>query len=373
MSVHPARTITFDELHSGLEAARAAGMVVRKFDRETGRALYVYSNACVYDDGWDEFSLMARGLILHPDERRIIATPFPKFFNAGERRGDIPTLPFETFEKVDGSLAIIHHHGGRWRAATKGAFDSAQAVTTEAMLASLDTSALVPGTTYLAELVGPDNRIVVRYHTAALVLLAAYDEAGTEVPLDALREVGDGLGWRTARRHSYSSFAELIADAKSLPPTHEGFVIRFSDGLRLKLKGDEYRRIHALVSRCTPLALWESIVAGDDLDAMRRDIPEEFWADFDTIIRILKQKAVDYESRIVQSVAAVAHLSDKELGLSGESISEELRPFLFAYRKQGAIVGKTRDTLWRLLRPKGNILEGYEPSSGLQRVADEAV
>ena len=39
----------------------------------------------------------------------------------------MPDLPFETMEKLDGSLIIIFHHNGRWRTATKGSFTSSQA------------------------------------------------------------------------------------------------------------------------------------------------------------------------------------------------------------------------------------------------------
>src|SRR5262249_61017019 len=90
-----------------------------------------------------------------------------------------------------------------------------------------------------------------------------------------------------ARRHPFGSFSDLVEHARGLPRSEEGFVIRFSDGLRLKLKGDEYKRIHALISRCTPLAMWEAMQAGDDMQAIRRDLPEEFWGDFDAILAML--------------------------------------------------------------------------------------
>src|SRR5262249_3683870 len=234
--IHPARQMPFDELHAGLEAARAAGNVVSK-QCPAGRTIYVYSSHCVYENAWDRFSLMARGLILHPRDRRVVATPFPKFFNAGERGGTIPDLPFEVFEKVDGSLAIIHQFDGAWRAATKGAFDSPQAAWVEARLRAHDLSALVPGATYLAEAVYPESRIVVRYDKPELILLGAYLEDGTEVPFDALADTAERLGWRIARRHAFASFSALAEHTRGLPKTEEGFVIRFSDGLRLKLKG----------------------------------------------------------------------------------------------------------------------------------------
>ena len=162
----------FDALLAGLERARGVGFVHRRFDPVMKLQLFVYTPRGVYEDGWDAFTLLARGLVIDPDAGRIVATPFAKFFNAGERHGDIPDLPFEAFEKLDGSLIIVFHHAGAWRTATKGAFDSPQAAWAKARLDAADLAPLSPGTTYLFEAVYPENRIVVRYAAPALVLLA---------------------------------------------------------------------------------------------------------------------------------------------------------------------------------------------------------
>ena len=89
--------------------------------------MFTCSPRGVYEDGWDEHTTVARGLILDTEAGRIVASPFPKFFNAGERRGGIPDLPFETFEKLDGSPIILYFYDGGWRTATNGNFDSGQA------------------------------------------------------------------------------------------------------------------------------------------------------------------------------------------------------------------------------------------------------
>ncbi len=370
---HPARVIPFGELLAELARAHAGGLVYRRTDPASGLVQFTYSPRCVYEDGWNEFTLLARGLILDPAARRVVATPFPKFFNAGERRGDIPDLPFEAFEKLDGSLIIVFHHDGRWRAATKGAFDSSQAVWAQAWLDAAELTALTQGTTYLAEAIYPENRIVVRYPDPALVMLAAYAEDGRELSYAEVLETSDRLGWPAARRHAFASVADMVSHATKLPSTEEGFVIRFSNGLRLKLKGAEYRRIHALISRCTPLAMWEALAAGDDMDAIRRDLPEEFWTDFDDIVRLLRARVAAVEARVAEVAASVAGLSDKELGLSLGQLPADARPYLFGYRKSGGIVGKSRDTLMRAIRPTGNELAGYEPSYAMGRVLEEIV
>jgi len=369
--IHPARKLPFDDLIAGLEAARAAGNVGRR-DGTDGRSLYVYTNRCVYDNGWDDFSLLARGLIVHLGEKRLLATPFPKFFNAGERGGTIPDLPFEVFEKVDGSLGILHHFEGSWRASTKGAFGTPQAAWMESRLADHDLSALVPGDTYLVEAVYPENRIVVRYARAELVLLAGYREDGSEFSFEALRDIADCMGLRAAKRYPIASFSDLVEHTGLLPATEEGFVIRFSDGLRLKLKGAEYRRIHALISGCTPLALWEAMAAGDDLEAIRRDLPEEFWDDFDQINALLASQVTAIKDKVARTAEAFKDLSDKDVGLKLRTLDPQVQPLIFHWRKSG---GKLEDrplaALHRLVRPDGNVLPGYTPSHAVNRVAEE--
>ncbi len=370
--LHPARCMPYGELEAGLDRAAAAGLAYRRPGND-GLVLYCYSSRCVYETAWDEFTLLARGLILDTVRQVVVATPFPKFFNVGERGIAFPDGPFEIFEKLDGSLIIIFHHDGGWRTATKGAFDSDQAQWAQERLKQQDLTSLVPGTTYLAEAVYPENRIVIRYADAALVLLAAYDPQGGEVSFDEVRATASRLRWRAAERYAFKSVGDLLSHAKALPATSEGYVVRFADGLRLKLKGEEYRRIHALITRCTPLAMWEAIVAGDDMEAIRRDLPEEFWQDFDDITRLLAEALTRMTDRIAAAAASVAHLSDKELGLSRSDLPDDVQPYVFPWRKAGGILNaKMRQALLRDIRPTGNVLPGYTPSYAIFRVMEEA-
>jgi RNA ligase len=129
-----------------------------------------------------------------------------------------------------------------------------------------------------------------------------------------------------------------------------------------------------MVSRLTPLAMWEAMQAGDDLEAVRRQLPEEFWADFDSITAILQRQIADLVAAVKVEAEKVADLSDKEVGLRLDSFPAEVRRFIFPYRKSGGdlLSGRTRDLMFRSIRPDGNRLEGYVPSSAVNRVMDEA-
>jgi RNA ligase len=369
---HPARKLSFDDLRSGLQTAKAEKLVTENVGQD-GLRLYCYSEMTVYDRQWNDITMLARGIILDPEARRVVATPFPKFFNVGERLDSIPDLAFETFEKLDGSLIILFHHKGEWRTATKGSLGSEQAKWAARWITGHDLSCLDKETTYLAEAIYPENRIVVHYQHTGLVLLGAYQGDGTEASYDDLLCLGERLGWRVAKRHSFAAVSDLLALAKTLPPTEEGFVLRFSNGLRLKVKGDEYCRIHRMVSRLTPLAMWEALQAGDDLGTVRKQLPEEFWADFDNIIAILQRQIEDLVAAVKSEANKVAGLSDKDIGLRLDAFPAEVRRFIFPFRKSGGnlLDGRTRDLVFRTIRPDGNRLEGYVPSSAVNRVMDE--
>lgn len=372
--IHPARAMEFETLYAALQANLDAGLV--NVTRSTdGLELYCYSRECVYDRKWNDAALMARGLIVDPVRRCVVATPFPKFFNVGERDQTIPALAFETFEKLDGSLIIIFHYSGRWQTATKGSFKSDQAKwAQEWLMARGHRSALEPGTTYLAEAIYPENRIVVHYQESGLVFLAGYHLTGDELSYDEVKQVANGLNTRAARRHSFSSVADLIAHTATLPASEEGFVLRFLDGLRLKVKGEEYRRIHALISRITPLAMWEAMQAGDDLTIIRKQLPEEFWADFDQITTILNNQVFALIADVMAVTSKLSELSNKEVGLMLDTFPERVRHFIFAQRNepQGLLHGRARVKLFRSIRPTANSLEGYKPSYAMNRVTDEA-
>ena len=65
-------------------------------------------------------------------------------------------------------------------------------------------------------------------------------------------------------------------------------------------------------------------------------------------------------------------LTDKEIGLSLNAIPQDVRPFVFGFRKAGRIDDRTRPALMRAIRPKGNALPGYVASYAMGRLMDEA-
>ena len=249
------------------------GLVVKQNHPTLPLSIYNYSRTTQYDGMWDDITLNCRGLVLD-NEGNVIAKPFPKFFNYEEHKPeDIPNENFEVYEKMDGSLGIIFHYEGEWLIATRGSFVSEQAIKGKVMLDKLNKSALIPGYTYLAEIIYPENRIVVDYgNEEKLVVLGAYNnETGKEVEVSEM--VNEG--WEVVMM--YKTWGEDWETLKKeISKDNEGYVIRFSSGMRMKIKGDEYVRLHKILTNFSSKDIWELLKNGEDLGPFLERVPDEF-------------------------------------------------------------------------------------------------
>lgn len=93
--------------------------------------IWNYNNLCAIDEAWDEYTLMARGLITDL-KGNIVSRPLKKFFNLNQtEESRIENLPMdlpEVYEKLDGSMCIQYYDGDKVCVATRGSFNSDQAI-----------------------------------------------------------------------------------------------------------------------------------------------------------------------------------------------------------------------------------------------------
>ncbi|RSS82275.1 RNA ligase [Streptomyces sp. WAC06614] len=344
-------SLTLDELlpSEDLAAALAAGHVMRRTHPELPLSLYTYTRTAQYEGVWNQVTLRCRGLVADDVTGAVVALPLPKFFNVGEHesgRPYAPTLPdepFEVYDKVDGSLGVVFHYAGRWRVASKGSFTSTQATWAQRRLDGKDTSALVPGVTYLAEIVYPQNRIVVDYGDRRdLVLLAAFGPDGTEVPLAEAAPAWQPIG-SVVRVWPAMPLAELLAltTSDTLPGGEaatgmnaEGFVLRFASGVRAKAKIAEYVRLHKVLTGVTERDIWRShgiqrfagrparqvaqalgcsveeveASGGKPLDALLELVPDEFDTWVRTVVDRIETACAQRERDVDAAYASLAHL-----------------------------------------------------------------
>lgn len=238
-----------------------------------------YTPEVQYERLWNEHPLITqcRGLIIDEDGQ-VIARPFPKFFNYEEHLEfdslpDIPNEPFRVYEKMDGSLGIVFHYQGKWRVATRGSFHSDQAEKAQEMLNHYGTKYLPWGHTYLVEIIYPENRIVVNYgEDEKLVLLAViHNSTGEE------KDVHDFQFTFHEVVKEYTGVKDVESLTEVEEENKEGFVIHFESGLRMKVKLEEYVRLHRLLTGLTKRTIWELLKDGEDIEKIYDTAPDEVY------------------------------------------------------------------------------------------------
>ena len=248
------------------------GYVVKQDHPTLPISIYNYSRTCQYEGRWDDITLNMRGTILD-SEGKVIAKSFPKFFNMEEMK-EIPNEEFQVYEKVDGSLGIVFYYDGEWHLASKGSFTSDQAIKGREMLNKYNLDLLSPGYTYLFEIVYPENRIVCNYGSLEkLVLLACIDcstdaiEASVQVPY--YKDNFDVV-YRYDGIKDYKQLKSMIKN------NQEGFVVRFNCGTRMKIKGEEYVRLHRILTGLSNVDIWDILKNGEDIEKYLEKVPDEF-------------------------------------------------------------------------------------------------
>mgnify|MGYP003630640608 CR=1 FL=1 len=344
-----------------------------------------YTNKCVFEKAWNELTLNARGTIYNKKTGAIVAKAFPKFFNvdqtASTKLDVLPWhTPFEITDKMDGSLGIVYPNGvdadGKieWAVATRGSFDSLQAIKGTDILKKYDLSKLNPLTTILVEIIYPAGKIQLDYgDKEELIIIGAYHI--TQSPKDNKWMTYD-VGRKeleTLAKTMVMPITPILENGDITDLMHrktlsaveqesiEGWVIKFPyhnrdkfgmDGLRVKIKTDHYVSVARAQSQLGPLLIWEKLVDGtmeefisslpDELQEEATHIGETIMKQFTTLyshVNLIYKKVNDLHS------AKAKVLAIKSLGLS-------------KWLETASIVmvskGQCKSMIHKLIRPANN-------------------
>jgi RNA ligase len=324
---------------SDIRARHEAGLIsVRALD---DLIIANYTAACTYGEAWDKVTLQCRGLVLRLDKpwpegsqiAEVVALPMRKFFNWGE--GGRVAAPgarlIEVAEKMDGSLGLLLRHNGAYRIATRGSFDSEQARWATRGIQKREMMALPENITLLFEIIYPGNRVVVDYgQRAELVLLAATNRrTGADLNPASVNLLARRLGFSRPCIYLGRNIDQLIEATQQLDLSMEGWVLRFSDGSRFKVKGQEYLRVHRLISGLSKKRVVEAMAEGR-LDEWRIGIPEEFRAQVDDWYEEAEAELFAMEIAVDAWLIRAPTTGRKDIALWAQSECPEwVRPLLF--------------------------------------------
>jgi RNA ligase len=267
-----------------LEKYHKDGLLMKQTHPTKDLYIWNYTPRVQYESLWDDVTMQCRGLITN-SKGDVISKPFGKFFNY-EEVIDKNLIPWDSEyayiqDKMDGSLGILFFYDGEWIMSTRGSFTSEQSIRgLEILKSKYDLSKFMKEVTYLCEIIYPENRIVVNYGCDNITFLSV-----TTPEIE--------LNWYTARSifHSSGIKEEDIVEStmvtfntdtfdtykKLNTPNSEGFVVRFyPSNFRMKIKFEEYVRLHRILTNVSSRDIWEYLKEDKSFDELLEKVPDEF-------------------------------------------------------------------------------------------------
>jgi len=281
---------------------------------------------------WNWFEKVSRGLLIDSKTAEIVARPFDKFFNWGENSQKRKSGLVEVLEKCDGSLGILYRRDGELKISTRGSLKSEQAIWATEFLKKYDLTGLPNELTLMFEIIYPQNRIVVDYRDREdLVLLGVRNRVtGEDWFSDRVRELATSFGFSSPKVFEVTSVDDLIERREKIPPNEEGWVVRFKNGQRLKIKGVEYLQLHRILLGSSKKEMLKKIISGG-YEELAKQVPEEFRTEIDE----MHERVLREDQKIEQEISLLWHSvigkSRKETAMKVlESEKKYLLPFVMA-------------------------------------------
>lgn len=341
---------------------------VRAHPLDPDLRIFNYTHEAAYEGKWTHEQKICRGLIVQFDRNTglatVVARPMAKFFNYGEHilgHEDIPLdEPFYVSSKEDGSMGLLYQAPDGPAIATRGSFESEQAMwATNWLRASVPllgasggkvTDIFGQGVTVVFEIVYPANRIVLDYGDfEGLIHLVTLDNA-TGRPVEEYQWAG-----RRAETHQFDHLEDLLGYVETAESDNrEGFVIYFPwSDLRVKVKFSEYVKLHRILTGLSERRIWEHISQGGSIEDFIEGVPDEF---FQFVQEVESRLRYEYEGRKATLGDKVANLhrqnfpTRKDLAIS--IARDPDRGLIF--RGYDGQWDRVSAAIWKSIRPEGN-------------------
>ena len=192
---------------------------------------------------------------------KYVCRPFDKFGNYGESYAATLAINWDKSfvrEKIDGSLVKFWYSEicNKWMVSTNGTIDAKEATlpacdidyytyfcdaigkdNLSILIASMDKKY-----TYMFELVGPENKIIIDYEKAVYFLAARHNETGVLYMVygSIVNKITNHTFIKIPKIYYLHSLSECITIAASFGKDKEGFVVSDIYGNMIKVKSPEY-------------------------------------------------------------------------------------------------------------------------------------
>jgi RNA ligase len=388
-----------------LEKYYEDGLLIKQTHPTKDLTIWNYSQKVQYEKLWDDVTMQCRGLVTN-SKGQIVARPFKKFFNL-EEMDSPPSGEFKVYEKMDGSLGILFYYEeeltdekryniwfnnnyetgmerffdsnnlpdydnpyyeptpktkGDWVFASRGSFTSEQAIKGAEILKKYNIDSLHPGYTYLFEIIYPENRIVVNYGPEEKLILLGIVHTmidDFEMPLEHSDGLIRGCGFELVKSYNLGDDIESLKN--NISNDNEGYVLRFNTKpiSRIKIKGEEYVRLHRIITNISNKDIWEYLKDNKPFDELLEKVPDEFNEWVKTTVRDLRYGCFQLRERAgkLHDGFRYGKFNDKDPEPSKKEFAEFamkqeeiLRPILFSMWDKN--YSKVDEIIWKSVKPK---------------------
>ncbi|WP_176543798.1 MULTISPECIES: RNA ligase [Bacillus cereus group] len=303
-----------------------------------------YTERCRFGRKWNRVNMACRNLVVNEQTEEIVARGFTKFFSQRENRKfsteyldeNYPYHKIEVTEKYDGIEALSYILNGELRFASDCSFISVPAKIANQIWNEKykQVEHLVPeNTTLVVEVIHPDVKVVTSYDFEDLILVGAvHTVTQHDYNYEELKELANTLGMKIPDKYEFT-FEEAVSVAENSEYNFEGFVIRYGNDERIKVKNPKHVHVFKCIRVMERPHILKAWVNGE-LDGIIDSLPDEY-----------KQSFMDYRDEfeekkeaILQNVKATFEKAPKSTQKEFacwviENVKEEFTGLMFALQK----------------------------------------
>jgi RNA ligase len=251
--------------------------------------------------------------------------------------------------------------------ATRGSFTSEQAVMgLEIVKEKYFLDSWMREYAYLLEIIYPENRIVVNYGVEKVTFISAVlngtykwnstDDTephwSTSLMIFKSNGIHESDVVKTEQHFKFSD--ELYKSLKEKNETNkEGFVLRFQPGnFRMKIKFEEYVRLHKIMTNLSTTAVWEVLSNGGNMDELLKDVPDEFYGKIkeyeDELKFMFNSLSNDYDIHFRD----IQNMMDK-VGGDRKNFANVAKQYKYPSLLFGMLDGKdVSPIIWKIVKPE---------------------